>query len=709
MKSSKRILILSIGILVSIGTVAAVYYFENIAGWVSSKQPIHSSAPVVEPTVIDQATESYNTQVVEQAKETLERADTTFTKTESGDVKLQEPSQTTVFFADPEEAKKIADSADTTYYSEVETSFSQDNAQSALTELDKWVEELREQIIQLDRKYGTDDKQYIETRTEVVKIINDIETTKDTLAAAIKKIYFYQKNIVSSVDQVKQIRKSLDETKWYVEQFAQFMYKIQNEYYKPDGSIDELKLFIKADGEVSNQLSNTALIETVMGQMNDLMNVLTLQEKATITQIKASNKNKTEVKAIIQEYQERLKDLQEQRKFLSDYLTLYESNKVKMNKELAYLFSTQSDVYGDIEATIAQINNLDFTQASFDVEAKIAELAKTEAFAKRDENAAPLSWPLYPVVTISRYFWDTAYEQQYKVPFKGIEIPAEQNTPLYAVDEWLVYKIANKDSIWLNWMLLIHKSGRMTVYLYPNQVIVQEGDIVRRGQIIWYSGWEPGTKWAGFVAGWPNLTFMVIEKGEFVNPIDYLDLSTLQDKSSIPTGYKFRYLKDKYNLPRDLYAVKTLQGNSVEERRQSFLNSYAVGVYKQAEFWQDASEGTNIDVDVGICIAFAESTLGRHLSTDNNIGNVGNNDRWDRVAYQSPMAGAKLIYNTLNNRWLWQYHILLDYNGYGNPDGKNYATSKYNWQNNVTKCLTMIKGYYIPDEYPVRIAPNPNL
>lgn len=120
---------------------------------------------------------------------------------------------------------------------------------------------------------------------------------------------------------------------------------------------------------------------------------------------------------------------------------------------------------------------------------------------------------------------------------------------------------------------------------------------------------------------------MVIEKGEFVNPIDYLDLSTLQDKSSIPTGYKFRYLKDKYNLPRDLYAVKTLQGNSVEERRQSFLNSYAVGVYKQAEFWQDASEGTNIDVDVGICIAFAESTLGRHLSTDNNIGNVGNNDR----------------------------------------------------------------------------------
>jgi len=126
---------------------------------------------------------------------------------------------------------------------------------------------------------------------------------------------------------------------------------------------------------------------------------------------------------------------------------------------------------------------------------------------------------------------------------------------------------------------------------------------------------------------------MVVEDGKIVNPIDYLDLSIVQDKSKIPTGYKFRYLKDKYNLPRDMYAVKPLAGDSVEERRTTFLNTYAVGVYKQSEFWQDASEGTNIDVDVGICIAFAESSLGRNLTTSNNIGNVDNNDGGKRVSY----------------------------------------------------------------------------
>jgi hypothetical protein len=69
---------------------------------------------------------------------------------------------------------------------------------------------------------------------------------------------------------------------------------------------------------------------------------------------------------------------------------------------------------------------------------------------------------------------------------------------------------------------------------------------------------------------------MVVDNGKIVNPIDYLDLSILQDKSKIPTSYKFRYLKDKYNLPREMYSVKPLAGDSIEERRQTFLNMYAV-------------------------------------------------------------------------------------------------------------------------------------
>jgi hypothetical protein len=52
---------------------------------------------------------------------------------------------------------------------------------------------------------------------------------------------------------------------------------------------------------------------------------------------------------------------------------------------------------------------------------------------------------------------------------------------------------------------------------------------------------------------------MVVDNGEFVNPLDYLDMSVVQNKSNLPSGYKFKYLKDKYNLPRDMYAVKPME------------------------------------------------------------------------------------------------------------------------------------------------------
>lgn len=70
-----------------------------------------------------------------------------------------------------------------------------------------------------------------------------------------------------------------------------------------------------------------------------------------------------------------------------------------------------------------------------------------------------------------------------------------------------------------------------------------------------------------------------------------------------------------------------MTGKTLLERENQFLSRYGMGTYRQVAFREDVVKGTNIDKDMVICIAFAESTLGRYLSTSNNIGNVGNNDR----------------------------------------------------------------------------------
>ena len=257
--------------------------------------------------------------------------------------------------------------------------------------------------------------------------------------------------------------------------------------------------------------------------------------------------------------------------------------------------------------------------------------------------------------------------------------------------------------------MIVHTNWYVTVYEYLNTTTVSIGDVVKRWQLIGYSWWEPWTRWAWFISKWPNLTFMVFKDGVAIDPFSILDASQVQDKSVLPEWYHIKYLRDKYARPIDITNLKIMEWNTVDERAQQFLKLYWVWIYKYLQFREDAAKWTNIDRDFVICVAFAESTLWRYLSTDNNIGNVWNNDRWDRVPMQSALWWARAIALTVNNRHLWHYHTINQLSRYWNPDGKIYASSPINWQTNVLKCLSQIKWFYIPEDYPFRTWPNPNL
>ena len=177
----------------------------------------------------------------------------------------------------------------------------------------------------------------------------------------------------------------------------------------------------------------------------------------------------------------------------------------------------------------------------------------------------------------------------------------------------------------------------------------------------------------------------------------------------LPQDYRIKYLNDQLVRPIDVSDLTIMEWKTVDERAQRLLNSYWVWVYKELNFWDSVVEWTNIDRDVVICIALAESTLWQYLTTSNNIWNVWNNDRWDRIAYSTPYAGARLIATTLNNQHLWWYHTINQLSRYGNSDWTIYASSPINWQTNVMKCLSKIKWYTVPEDFPFRVGPNPNL
>lgn len=125
-----------------------------------------------------------------------------------------------------------------------------------------------------------------------------------------------------------------------------------------------------------------------------------------------------------------------------------------------------------------------------------------------------------------------------------------------------------------------------------------------------------------------------------------------------------------------------------------------------AEFVKDAGdvfrqvgEAHKIKPEVMVCIAQADSSLGKALKTSFNIGNVHNNDRGDTKHYPNLRAGIEAMAETLNNQYLGSHTTIGQLSrGGGNKTGKIYASSAFNWNKNVKACLRTITGDSSIDE-----------
>ena len=577
------------------------------------------------------------------------------------------------------------------------------------------IKDLKSSVIAITKElFALDDKeranggsgtsaQFKETRAEIVNIITTINNTTNKVQDIIKQLASYKQEIKNSNENLKTVRSGMGSSQEDMAKFLQLVYKVENKLYtENETGVDLVKLIANSDN-LPITLASDQMLQTTMKQFTNLRESLNNDQTEELDNMKKFSKLKNDAEFQLVQYGNQLEQLQQKKNYLLQFLGLYKKDKIERQQTIAQLFESTKWVNDKIQELLKETSKWVY-KVDFDMTIKLKEL---QDIAK-DDDMYPVAWPIYPIYEIQSYFGDLSFQKQYGIPQLGIQIKADQNTPVYAARDGIVYFVADNDNIGINWAMIVHTDGYATVYQYLNRSVVKPGDIVRRGQLIGYSGGEPGSRGAGFISKGANITFMVFQNTMPLDPFDILDASIVQDKDVLPEGYQIKYLRDKYARPIDITTLKIMSGSTLEEREAQFLRAYGVGVYKLPAFWEDAAKGTNIDKDVVICIAFAESTLGRYLSTSNNIGNVGNNDRGDRVAINSVLAGARAIPLTLNNGYLGDYHTINQLSRYGNKDGKIYASSPINWQTNVLKCLSQIKGYYIPEDFPFRVGENPN-
>jgi len=148
--------------------------------------------------------------------------------------------------------------------------------------------------------------------------------------------------------------------------------------------------------------------------------------------------------------------------------------------------------------------------------------------------------------------------------------------------------------------------------------------------------------------------------------------------------------------------------------------------------WQKIAKENWIKIEILACIAMSETDFGRKNTTTNNLWNVWNNDRGNRIHFLSVEEGIKSITVTLNNKYmtkkehvddlyptdiesLW-YKIRLQHGCSNTTPNVNSGCDKQtpikykyvyaSWPNarkNMFKCLSMLNWKNIDlTKYPIR-------
>ncbi|MDD3145035.1 MAG: peptidoglycan DD-metalloendopeptidase family protein [Candidatus Gracilibacteria bacterium] len=600
----------------------------------------------------------------------------------------------------------------------------------------KLAEEKKEQIVStisslensielLDKDIEKTSKKIDQINLDVIKTKNEIETNTKTIEVLKKKI---EENTAILLD------------------YLVYIYKKSNTAYE-GSEIDNLKSILLNEepvGDLINDLYFKGIIQVTgkklidnhrlyVGDLylkkvtleNQEQNLKNLRKQGVIEQKILNDKKK--FKETILDESKGKQSFYEQ--YLKDKIKLENEVRLKALKEQIKLNSARTKIlekynckYVDVSQNTSEVRALEKNDSKcFSINSMIyseSQLSKTGSSNSKVSDVNPLSWPVNPVQGISAYFMDEEYKDLFGANHNAIDIRVPQGTSIEApMDGYVVY-LNPPNSQDYSYLAIKHYDGYLTVYGHLSDILVEQYDYVEKGQIIAKSGGEYGTFGAGYVTTGPHLHFEVFKDKQYIDPFSVLDLSYIKYQG-LPSKYRDKYNEDyKYKNGYDYSDQSSntklfkLEGDNEVERQKYLISNYAVGAFSNWQMWIDEALDGNVDPSIVMCIGLAESGLGKNLTTAYNIGNVGNNDRGDRKGFDNARQGVYSIVYTLNNKYLGKSTSLAELSGAGRKEvgllgcgvgGSCYATDEDHWHNNVKRCLTHLKGVYVPDNYNFRL------
>ena len=586
-------------------------------------------------------------------------------------------------------------------------------------------------------------REYLEEQTEkITSRVNSLEESVkqfdddiNVILAEIEKIntevIALKKKIEINKDKITLLQKKVAENNKVLLNYMVYLYK-KWEYVSSDNNIDNLKTILLS-GENIDELVNDLYYKSIMqvtGQQlvqkhRDFVSKLYIQK----LELENSERNlKILRKAWIIEKntlddkraaKQRLLDItkwQEElyQKYIADQLQIERDIKVKELTEQVALNNTKKKLLDKYGCDFVDIGNIDESSRGLsDTCVDINKIIFAESrITKTVVENNPFDWPVSPSRGISAYFKDEGYIRELWTDHDALDIRVFQWTEIKAPMDGYVIYLQPPVNTGYAYIALKHSDGLVTIYGHVSEVFVDRYDFVKKWEVFALSWGEYGTKWAGVLSTWPHLHFVVYEDRQYRDPLDYLDISYL-DYSDLSVRYQYKYRSDFRARKWSEFNDKKINGGSgvfrIEwdsevERQRYLLDTYAIGDFRNWDIWVEESVAAKVDPTFVMCVGLAETTLGKYLKTPYNIWNVWNTDSGATIDFPNARAGIHAMTKTFNNRYLSQYSEIRLLSRYGNSDLSKpiYASSPFNWHNNITKCMSHVKWTYVPDDYNFR-------
>lgn len=549
-------------------------------------------------------------------------------------------------------------------------------------------------------------------REELEAYIAKIEQMQEDIQNNIQRSAEEKQQLEISISnlekEIAHLKTRQEETKKYIRNILVENYKSAAE--EETGASLYSTLFQKTFWNHFSERDSLSILQDSASQLLERQEAIEEELSAMSKDIETKIRAKKQILNRLENYQEELSDTEEMKKEVLSQTIQEQSIQRKIEKvtiKKQALAVKIEEKFAEYEKTLqskAEQYNCETRGGTVCVWLRWYIKAEKELISNKIVNDN-WGWPTPPDKWLGYHFRDQKYFTAMNQHHTGLDILVSPGMPIRSMGNgYIVMKQSpNSNFPWI--VIVKHPEWLMSMYIgvIPgnNAVFsqVKTGDIIATSREYLEHSWKN------------NVHIELYENGTQIDPLEKIDISTLS-ASLVPARYGWKYiddLKKNQNTPSIPTLKKQigffhLEWDTEAERQQSLLTTFASSDFDDRSVWVEESIAESIDPTFVLCVGLAESTLGKNLTTEGNIGNVWNTDSGARRDYDGPRAGIRAISSVVNNRWLGKYTTIDQLSGWWNPVGPIYASSQTNWHENIVKCMSAIKWKYVGNKATFRLS-----